>query len=292
MNTTLPPTRDLPPHRRARIRAVLEDEVTRGRRRVRYAPLIAAGLATAAVIALVAVVPWQQQHHSDAAASGSRTYSPTTILPPPAAAVKPVIPDLSPERIAQVEEGCRESATIPGKAVLHQYLTDAAGTFALLYTEDTMLGCVVDDPAMPFNTSYAWKTEVEWLPGEFSADQVGSTSGGDIGKAEYRGRAGYDMAVGRVSARVAKVTFTKDERTVEATIANGTFVARILRPSDYMMTEGLGDVRAYDAQGSLLGTSESTSTQDRCYVTPDHERVLGPADSDPTTCLPAVSWRL
>ncbi|NUS66222.1 MAG: hypothetical protein HOQ46_21555, partial [Saccharothrix sp.] len=53
MNHALPPTRDVPPHSRARIRARLEQEVTGRRRGVRFAPLITAGVAAAAVVALV-----------------------------------------------------------------------------------------------------------------------------------------------------------------------------------------------------------------------------------------------
>ncbi|WP_158843447.1 hypothetical protein [Saccharothrix deserti] len=293
MNTTLPPARDLPPHRHTQIRARLEQEVTGGRRRtVRFAPLITAGVAAAAVVALVAVVaPWQQQGGAGPAASGSAVQS-TTVSPSSASpAEKPVIPGLSPERIAQIEDGCPKSAGVPGKAVLHQYLTDAAGTFALLYTGDTALGCTLDVPKMPYNSGFSQVGQVEWMPGEFAVDHLGASAGG--GKPEYEGLASYDMAYGRVSAKVAKVTFALRGRMVEATIANGTFVARIMQPSDYSIPEDFyesADIRAYDAQGNLLGTA--ASRWDHCYVMPDGQ-IFGaqPEAGRQTTCLPAVSWR-
>ncbi|PSL58499.1 hypothetical protein B0I31_101718 [Saccharothrix carnea] len=291
MNHTLPPTRDVPPRRQAQIRARLEQEVGRGRRATRFAPLIAAGVAAAAVIALVAVAaPWQRGGADTAA---SRSGYPTTAPPRTySTAERPVIANLSPERVAEVERGCVESAGIDGKAVLHQYVTDTIGTFALLYTEDAMLSCTVDGPTMPYNSGFTAMLEIEWLPGEFAADEIGSASGGDGGKPEYAGKPGYDMVAGRVSSKVARVTFTQGGQTAEATIANGTFVARIPRPSDWEVPadRGAGDVRAYDAQGGLLGTLEAFS-RERCYMNPEYVIVVGNKEADPTTCLPAVSWR-
>ncbi|ONI83551.1 hypothetical protein ALI22I_34260 [Saccharothrix sp. ALI-22-I] len=294
MNTTLPPARDLPPHRHHEIRARLEREVAGGRRSIRFAPLITAGVAVAAAIALVTVVvaPWQQPGGVGPAASGSAVHPTTVRLPPPSPAEKPVIPNLSPERIAQIEEGCPKSAGVPGKAVLHQYLTDAAGTFGLLYTGDTALGCTIDIPTMPYNAGFSSGFDVEWLPGEASVDHVGAKPGGDVDKAEYAGLAGYDMAYGRVSAKVAKVTYTLHGQTAEATVANGTFVARIIHPSNWEIPDNFeaGEIQAYDAQGNLI--SSAADRYGPCYVRPgDYKIVVGDKTSDPKTCWPAVSWR-
>jgi hypothetical protein len=296
LNTALPPDRDVPPYRRAQIRATLEREVARSRRPVRFAPLIAAGVATAAVIALVTVVaPWRAPDTVDPAGDGSsRPPFPTTAPPRTYSnAERPVFPDLPPERIAEIEAGCLQTTGIHDKAVLHQYITDATGTFALLYTDHAVVTCTVDGPGMPYNPGFSSGLEIEWLPGEFAVDSLTSAAGGDGGKPEYAGKPGYDLAVGRVSAKVAKVTVAWGGETVEATIANGTFVARVIHASDYRIPEdrGLADVRAYDAEGNLLGTLDTISGE-RCYARPDHLIVAGNRDADPTTCWPAVLWRL
>jgi hypothetical protein len=300
LNSTLPPARDLPPHRHAQIRARLENEVTGRRRPVRYAPLITAGVATAAVVALVTVLaPWQQSAGVDTAASGTasttsqvaETTVPTTSEASSPERTAPVIPGLSPQRVAEIEAGCARIATVPGKAVLHQYLTDAAGTHGLLYTENAVLDCTIDGPTMPYNSGFAHIRDVEWLPGEFSVDILASAPGGDGGKAAYAGTAGYETAAGRVSAKVAKVTFTAGGDTVEATITNGTFLARIPRPSNFVVPEGAdpGEVQAYDAQGKPL--ERWVYSRDECFVNPDKEVVIGATGADPATCRPAVSWR-
>jgi hypothetical protein len=82
------------------------------------------------------------------------------------------------------------------------------------------------------------------------------------------------------------------DKTVDATLANGTFVVRILYPlgpdghADY---DG-GVVRAYDATGRLLG--EFFDRDGPCYVT-EEGACIGPGrpeNSDHTKCLPAVPW--
>ncbi|MFE9745328.1 hypothetical protein ACFYOT_10520 [Saccharothrix saharensis] len=293
MNHALPPTRDVPPHSRARIRARLEQEVTGGRRAVRFAPLITAGVAAAAVVALVAVVaPWQRG--GDDVAVG-RTVVPTTTSPPSAAApTTPVVPGLAPGRIAEIEQGCADSAGVKSKPVLHQYLTDEIGTFALLYSDRDMLSCTVDGPTMPYNSAMASGLAVGWLPGEFAADAIGSSAGGDGGKPEHAGEPGYDMAVGRVTSKVARVTFGRIGQEVDAKIANGTFVARIAHPSDWQVPTGweqYGYVRAFDAQGALLGEWMAEWDRTKCWVDPDGQIVAGARDRDPATCAPAVAWK-
>lgn len=292
MNHALPPTRDVPPRSRARIRARLEQEVAGGRRAVRFAPLITAGVAVAAVVALVAVVaPWQRGGGDTAV--GPTVVPTTTSSPPSAAPATPVVPGLAPERIAEIERGCADSAGVRSKPVLHQYLTDEIGTFALLYSGGDMLSCTVDGPTMPYNSAMASGLAVGWLPGEFAADEVGSASGGDGGKPEYAGRPGYDQAAGRVTSKVARVTFGRNGQEVDATIANGTFVARIAHPSDWQVPNGweqYGYVRAYDAHGVLLGEWGAEWDRTKCWVDPGGTIVVGARDRDPATCAPAVAW--
>ncbi|TQM83007.1 hypothetical protein FHX81_5420 [Saccharothrix saharensis] len=289
MNHAPPPTRDVPPRSRARIRARLEDEVTGGRRAVRFAPLITAGVAVAAVVALVAVVTPRQQGGDDVAVGP--TVVPTTTSSAPAAT--PVVAGLAPERIAEIEQGCADSAGVRSEPVLHQYLTDEIGTFALLYSEHDVLSCTVDGPTMPYNSAMASGLRTGWLPGEFAADEMSSASGGDGGKPEYAGRPGYDQAVGRVTSKVARVTFGRNGQEVDATIANGTFVARIAHPSDWRVPAGweqYGYVRAFDAQGALLGEWGAGWDRTKCWVDPDGRIVVGARDRDPATCAPAVAW--
>ena len=297
MNHALPPDRDVPPHRQARIRARLEQEVTR--RAARFAPLVTAGVATAAVVALVAVLaPWQPDGADPAAASGTPVELSTTAAGPSTTAspatTQPEIPGLSPERIAEIAEGCAASAGVDGEAVLHQYVTDEVGTLALLYTGHHMLSCTVDGPTMPYNSAMTGGFDVGWLPGEFVADQVGSSSGGDGGKPEHAGSLGYDLAVGRVTDRVAKVVYRNGGKSVQAHLANGTFVARLPHPSDWRVPEGWDQqavLQAYDAQGALLGDWFRDWDRTRCWVRPDGVVVRGARDVDPATCAPAVAWR-
>ncbi|MEU4768718.1 hypothetical protein AB0H12_36265 [Actinosynnema sp. NPDC023794] len=296
MNHALPPNRDVPPRRRAQIRARLEQEVTGGRRAVRFAPLLTAGVAAAAVVALVAVVvPSRQAGVEPAATSDTPVELSTTPSAAPSSTPRqPVIPDLSPARIAEIAKGCAESAGVDGEAVLHQYLTDEVGTLALLYTEHHMLSCTVDGPTMPYNSAMTGGMEVGWLPGELAVDQAASASGGDGGKPEHAGALGYDMAVGRVTSRVAKVVYRQGGRSTEVRPVNGTFVARLAHPSDWQIPDGWDQqavLQAYDAQGTLLGDWLNVWDRTKCWVRPDGMVVAGARDLDPATCAPAVEWR-
>lgn len=290
MNHALPPTRDVPPRRRAQIRARLEQEVTGGRRAVRFAPLLTAGVAAAAVVALVAVVVPARQGGEGTAASQVVVTTTTSAAP----AGPPVVPGLSAERIGEIERGCMESTLRPGKAVLHQYVTDDVGAFALLYTSSEQVGCTVDGPVMPYNAAARLVWDSGWLPGVLALDELASSNGGAGGKAEYADQLGYDLAVGRVTDQVAKVVYLHGGRSVEARLANGTFVARIAHPADWDMPEGwdrLGVVHAYDAQGALLGEWRDQWDPTKCWVRPDGVIVAGARDLDPATCAPAVAWR-
>jgi hypothetical protein len=292
MNHALPPTRDVPPRRHAQIRARLEREVTH--RRVRFAPLITAGVAAAAVVALVAVVaPWRQAGDDAAVGGTSRTVVTTT-------AEQPVVPKLPPERIAEIEQGCADDANttgsaIEGKLVLRQYLTDEIGTIALLYSDQGVLACRVDDPTMPYFAMMAGKIAVGWLPGEFAPDYRGAASGFDGGTPENAGRTGgYVVAGGRVTSKVARVTFGPNGQEVDATIADGTFLARIVHPSGWetsVDSERQNVLRAYDAQGALLGEWDPGWHRTKCWVNPAGEIVAGAHDRDPATCAPAVAWK-
>ncbi|MBB5960346.1 hypothetical protein FHS29_006969 [Saccharothrix tamanrassetensis] len=290
MNRTLPPARDLPPGRQAEIRAQLERAVT-ARRAFRYAPLITATVAVVAVVAAVAfLAPWQRNNTVAPAQSTTGTASATT-----PAQTRPVIPGLSPQRVVEIEEGCPTVAGVQGQATLYQYVEDEAGKFGLLYTRDTALDCTIDGPAMPFNSGLAAGLALDWLPGHFSVDHNSGMAGGDVpgNKSVYRGQHGWRAVSGRVSPEVARVTYTNDGRTVEATVANGTYVARIVHPTTWAIPEDdtMGEIRAYDSVGRQLGSSNDLNG--RCFVTPEDRKVIhsGSNGADPATCAPATRWR-
>jgi hypothetical protein len=297
LNTTLPPPRDLPPHRHHQIRAALEQEVTGRRRPVRFAPLIAAGVAAAAVVALVAVVaPWQQAGGDDVAAGTTSQAVVTTTAGPAGIAA------LSPERIAEIERGCADDANtkgpgpgVEGKLVLHQYLTDEIGAIALLYSDQGVLACTVDGPTTPYFAAMTGRIAVGWLPGEFVPDYGGAVSAVDGGKPENAGRpGGHVVAGGRVTSKVARVTFGPDGQEVDATITNGTFLARIVHPSGWQAPvewERENVLRAYDAQGALLGEWDPGAHRTKCWANPAGEVIWGARDRDPATCAPAVAWK-
>lgn len=291
MNSTLPPARDLPPGRQAQIRAEVERAVS-ARSPFRFAPLVTAVTAVGAVVAVVAFLqPWQRTE-AVGPARQETTALPTTTTS--AAPTKPVIPGLTPERIAEIEEGCVRIGPGSGQGTLYQYGEDEAGRWALVYTENAALTCTIDGPGMPYNAGFSAGFDLRWLSGPFRVDTNGGSAGGDIlgNKEIYRGQHGSSVVAGRVAPEVARITFTYDGQTVDATIANGTFVARNIYPTDWSIPEDAGplDVRAYDRDGKLLGSSADLGK--KCFVDPDGRIVDGGWNgSDPTKCDPAVRWK-
>ncbi|MFT7841454.1 hypothetical protein Q5530_35415 [Saccharothrix sp. BKS2] len=314
MNTTLPPERDVPPHRHAEIRAGLERAVAH--RRARYAPLLTAGIAAAAVAVLVVVLAPGQRPTDDAGAATSpvtinpATTNPVTTNPvttnpattAPATTTGPTTkppsasPGLTPARVDEIEQGCAAAAPHREPAVLHQYHVDpVGGDLAVLYTEHGVVECTVDGPTAAYHPSSTAVRDREWLPGPFAADAVVVSSGGDLGKARHGGTRGRIVAVGRVSAPVARVVHERLGRSAEASIANRTFVARLDHPSD-LPAPGDGEpgtLTAYDAGGGVLAriTGADLTDPTRCWVRPDGLVVAGRSDADPAGCLPATPWR-
>ncbi|GAA3657159.1 hypothetical protein GCM10022267_49160 [Lentzea roselyniae] len=294
MTSMLPPTRDLPPGRQDEIRVEIEHAVAgRGQRRMRLAPVLAAATAVGAVAAgVVFLAPSSQPQTANQPAP--MTTQATSAAPTTRPA--PVIPGLSEERIAAIEKGCQESAGVQGTPKLYQHVGSGQGAFALIYTSNAVLTCTLDSGGMPFNSGFSSGFDPEWLPGHFSADSLGASTGGDVpgNKPIYRGVHGYRIAAGRVDSKVARVTLTADGQTVDATIANNTFVARIVHPTTWSPPEGtdFGEVRAYDAAGNLLGTNNGSGN--KCFVNPQGVIVSGgwrDPNTDPKTCEPAQPWR-
>lgn len=293
MTSMLPPARDLPPGRQDEIRVEIEQAVAgRSSRRMRLAPVLAAATAIGAVAAgVVFFAPSSQPRTANQPAPMTTQAVSATPTTRPA----PVVPGLSEERIAEIEQGCLQSAGLAGEPKLYQHVGSGPGAFALIYTGNAMLSCTLDSGGMPFNSGFSSGFDPEWLPGHFSTDSLGASTGGDTpgNKPIYRGVHGYRIAAGRVDSKVARVTLTADGQTIEATIANNTFVARIVHPTTWSPPEGdqFGEVRAYDAAGNLLGTNKGAG---KCFVNPQGVIVAGGwanPNTDPKTCEPALPWR-
>ncbi|MDU0290856.1 hypothetical protein [Saccharothrix longispora] len=194
----------------------------------------------------------------------------------------PVVTGLTPERIAEVEEGCRAVAGVRGTPRLYQYAPRAGGDLALVLTEDSALDCTVDGPGMPFNSGLRSGFDLGTLVGPVSVDLNDARAGGDVpgNRAQYRGQAGAEFVAGRVTADVASVTWEQRGETVSATVANGTFVAYLEHPSTWEIPNGfeLGEVRAHDASGRLLGGFDPAGRGTWCAA-------------DPAPCGAGTRWR-
>lgn len=244
MNTMLPPSRDLPPGRHVEIRAELARTVERRSRRW-VLPLVTA-TAALVVIALAAwLVPWDRG--SVAPADGPPPPTPTT-SPPPG------VPGLTAAQAQEIADGCGQSTQDPGEYTTYQWIVDEGGKFALVYSDKYALACTVDGALMKYNSAFGG---YRGAPKPIVVDHAGSQAGGDFpgGKAEYAGEHGIDLVAGRIAPEVAKVVYIQGTEEKDAVIANGTFVARIIRPTDWLIPQNRPApvVRAYDKNGVLLG---------------------------------------
>lgn len=127
---------------------------------------------------------------------------------------------------------------------------------------------------------------LDWLPGPVSLDLSGATPGAGV-------NAGLESAIGRVTSDVARVTYTTGEVTTDAVIDNGTYVARILHPSNWDASQARQDgvVRAYDAHGKLVGTVDQSKYYLTCHRAPGGALIPWGTTADPSTCRDAVPWR-
>lgn len=287
MNTTLPPARDLPAHAHARIRGRLEREVARRPRSPWLLPL-AAGTAVAVLVVFVVFVAWPQPGRDN-----SRPAGPTA----PTATTGPDVPGVSPEQRARIEKDCRDHGATTRKLVLYRLSDDAAGQAALLYHLDgASIDCQLSYPEKPRTSTIGDTAPLEWLPGPVSLDVSSALSGGDTEErpAEDAGRPGVESVSGRITSEVVRVTYTStDGATQDAVLANGTFVARLLRPTTWQApdTGPVGIVRAFDADGVQLGAVSERTRYTVCYRTPDGKVIPRGTPGKPESCRPAVRWR-
>lgn len=226
MNTTPPLDRDLPPGRHAEIRAA----VVRAAGRPARTRLLAPVLAAVAVLVAIGVAVW---------------FVPADDTGRPAATATP--------NHDEIVRDCVRNSGMAGEFRLRQLITDEAGRFAVLYSGGYLIQCDVDSEVRPYDAGMAI---LQPFTPPISLDSSGAVPGGDVpgGEFEHQGIRGWEYAVGRVAPEVARVTVTLGRDTVDASIAGGTFVVRVLRPVDWVVTEsGPPPVaRAYDANGKLL----------------------------------------
>ncbi len=282
MNSTLPPARDLPPGRQARIRAELERAVSsRGSTKRYLVPILAGATAVAAVVTSVVLLQPDL---------GPKPAVQITTSPSP----KPDF-GLSPENVTAIEQGCAKPEDVTEKLTLRQFGRDDAGQWALLYNDRVAVVCNIERGGEEYDTNRPGEVAINWLPGHFSMDMDSSRLGGDLHPSipAMAGVPGLRFVAGRVDSSVARMTYRAyDGTTVEAKIANGTYVVRIAYPSTWNPNDvtGTTELRAYDAAGNLLGTSaELVGT---CYYDPQTKQVIhGERGVTADKCKPATPWR-
>ncbi len=292
MTNVLPPARDLPPGRQARIRAEVERAVTGRRASKRYLVPVLAGVSavTAVVTSVVLLQPDQ----------GPDPQPAVQITSDPAPAERETF-GLKPEQLALIEQGCAKSAKVTDKLTLSNYGRDDAGRWALLYSDKTAVWCDIGRGGEEFDADGGpGGLHLDWLAGNYSTHVSGVRPGGDERplKPALAGAAGYRFDAGRVDSSVARMTWTaSDGRTVEAKIANGTFAVRLLFPSTGSggVERSYTEIRAYDAAGNLL--DPDSDSERKCWVVlgkneaiPDY-RPVDVAESDGRKCQPAKPWK-
>jgi hypothetical protein len=251
MNTTLPPARDLPPHRHARIRATLVRAASEPRPRRWMAPALS--VATA-IVALGLVMWFVPLGGGDGRAAGPATTSATTT----SATANPTADEtiarrfrVPPEDVPELVDGCVDSAGVEGTFELKLAFADAAGQLAVLYGGDRMIACEFGGPGGEYRPTFA---VLGGFAPPISADlnQVATIEGSPE-------HAGYQVVIGRVDpATTARVTFTQADETIDAVLVGDVYAARVVRPLDWWLT---GDgpppvvVDAYNAEGDLVGSA-------------------------------------
>lgn len=253
MNTTLPPSRDLPAGRHHELRAAVLAQVGGGPARRWLAPLATTAAALAAIGLVVWVAPWSGPGGAPVATRPASADPSLTV-----STGAPAVVGVTPADVTAIERGCAASAGVPGPLTLDQVLTDEAGRIALLHNDSQVFDCVLDGPAMPYNSGFMSLAPFE---PPITADGRSASAGGDTpgNKPEYAGTHGTETVNGHISPEVARVTVTQGADTVEAQLANGTFLARIVHPADWASPENLPAplIRAYDKNGTLLAEISS-----------------------------------
>jgi hypothetical protein len=274
----LPPERDIPADRHARMRSRLLSAITepgdRGRRVRRRRPvrIAVAGLAMVAGAAVVwAAGPYESSRPSAVYAIGDGVLSPGT-----RDAARQCL------TLASRDDGMGALATWPANApptVLNYIERPGRGAIVIFETQSTLIYCVigpaVQDGPEPreFTTdgsqggALAVLDSSQWLPGPISLETARST---DL-------QGGYIDAAGRVGARVARVVLDDGAgRQSTARLAGGTFVVF----SDGRTDPGAGVLISYDSSGAEIDRRPAAEQPaGRCYTDPAG-KLVNPISND------------
>lgn len=246
MNTTLPPDRDLPPHRHARIRATLVRAASEPRPRRWMAPALS--MATA-IVALGLVMWFVPLGGGNGEAAGPATTSAAASPTTDESTVRPV--QVPPEDVPELVHGCVDSAGVEGAFELKLAFADAAGQLAVLYSGDKLITCEFGGPTGEYRSGFTVLGGFQ-PPICVDAHPITPIEGSN-------GQVGYQLVIGRVDpATTARVTLTQKDVTIDAVLVGGVYAARVIRPLDWWLT---GDspppvvVDAYNAKGDLVGSA-------------------------------------
>lgn len=251
MNTTLPPARDLPPHRHARIRATLVRAASQPPPRRWLAPALTV---TTAVVALGLVMWFVPLGDSDGQVAGSAT---TTAAAPPTTAEEGLRQIQVPaEDVPGLVQGCVDSAGVEDYAALagepagtfelKLAFADAAGQLAVLYSDEMVITCEFGGMPGEYKPGFAVLGE-SWVTISADLSQTAPVTG-DPERVAL-------LVVGRVDPTIARVSVTRADATVEALLVGDVYVARIVRPTAWwrIREDHTVSVDAYDAEGNLVG---------------------------------------
>lgn len=230
---------------------------------------------------------------------------------------KPSVPGLSPAGAAEIERTCT-NPPLPQrntrfrddlKTPFHVYnrLLSPTGSFSVLYNDKVVALCGSDSRLpnrMQNIVGSLHGRQIDWLPGDLLVDaaivEPGGVSAYD-GKTIRPAQQLLQVLAGRVSSRVAKVTFVgPDGSTTTVTPINGTFVA--LNYLEKASAEAIsaaqsggavvGTVRVFDASGHLLAEQDPNFPFPvGCFLRPDGTTTYGVEPRPGESCSPATPWQ-
>lgn len=253
MNTMLPTPRDLPPLAHTRIRAELERQLAQQVRRPRRWVVPVAVTAGLTVLAAAAWILPRFVLRPDRPAA-----------PPPVDS--PVVRDLSDVQRRAIEDGCGKAAVGdlaaprrpgltegPQSFRLYNLVDDDAGRAVLLYGQTAALYCTFDRSNVAVASAYGLANTGP-PDGPVTVDLYLLTRAGGATPTDQV-RPDVVVLAGRVGPEVARVTVAQGNQVVSATLANRSFLGRLLHPSPWTDQGAHGPVvRAYDKGGKLLAT--------------------------------------
>lgn len=172
----------------------------------------------------------------------------------------------------------------PEEFRIFNYLsTPESGEFALLYSDDgDEMDCLRlaawDRPLIgPFS-----RVDDQWLAGHIAGGSTHTDRNSD-----------HTTFAGRVSDKIARVTVSIGSETVQARIANYTYIAVVGNPGSVDLEDLAVTIRGYDAAGNLLhetGRGGKPPIHETCWVTPDGKHLSGYDDTPDDECRPAPRW--